>query len=259
MTMRLALALLLAACTSAAPLAPPSPIPATTLQLVVVTTPSWSATTGTLQRYTRIEAGWRAEGDAIAVNVGRTGLGWGRGLHDAAVARRGEPQKREGDGRAPAGAFRLTGAFGYADSLATGLPYHAAQPSSVCVDDPASAFYNRVFDPAATGAVPDWTSRETMRRPDALYRIGAVVAHNGPTADSSWAGLRDGAAPSPGAGSCIFLHVQRGSGQPTVGCTSMPDTSLAAVLAWLDADADPVLVQLPEAVYRRLRSRWRLP
>lgn len=236
-----------------------TPIPDATRQLVVVTTSAWDATTGTLQRYERAEAGWDAVGDAVPVNVGRSGLGWGRGLHAGSDARRGEPEKREGDGRAPAGAFRLSGAFGYADTLATGLPYFPSTPSSVCVDDPASAFYNRVLDPATAGVTPDWTSRETMRRSDALYRIGAVVAHNGPTADASWAPVDGTDAPRAGGGSCIFLHVQRGPGVPTVGCTSMRDDALASVLAWLDGDAGPVLVQLPAPVYRRVERRWRLP
>lgn len=238
-----------------------SPVPSTARQLVVVTTPSWGATTGTLARFERTDARgtWRRVGDAVPVNVGRSGLGWGRGLHAAADARRDEPGKREGDGRAPAGAFRLTGAFGYADTVATGLPYHASRPSSVCVDDPASRFYNLVFDPEATGAEVDWDSRETMRRADHLYGLGVTVAHNGPTADASWAPDATGDAPQPGGGSCIFLHVERAPGVPTAGCTSMPEPALAEALAWLRADADPVLVQLPVAVHRRVRAAWRLP
>lgn len=251
------LSLLLAAPTSRVA-APTTPIPASTRQMILVTTPSWSATTGRLMRYERDGARWRAVGAPVTVNVGRSGLGWGRGLHAPSAARRGEPDKREGDGRAPAGVFRLTGAFGYADAVTTGLPYHASTASSVCVDDPASPFYNRVFDAAATGRTPDWTSRETMRRADDLYRLGVTVAHNGPTTDASWAPAA-GDAPTPGRGSCIFLHIQRADGVPTAGCTSMPAPALSSALAWLDADADPVLVQLPSSTYRRLRAGWGLP
>lgn len=238
--------------------APASPIPASTRQLVLVTTPTWSATTGRLMRYERADGAWRPVGAPATVNVGRSGLGWGRGLHASTTARRDEPTKREGDGRAPAGAFRLTGAFGYADEAATGLPYHTSTASSVCVDDPASPFYNRVFDAEATGRAADWTSRETMRRADDLYRLGVTVAHNGPTADASWAPVA-GDAPTPGGGSCIFLHIERAPGVPTAGCTSMPAPTLASALAWLSSDADPVLVQLPSSAYRRLRGAWGLP
>ena len=60
MTRRLCLALCVAAAV-AAPMAQPSPVPASTRQLVVVTTPAWTATAGTLQRYER--AGLRCSRD----------------------------------------------------------------------------------------------------------------------------------------------------------------------------------------------------
>ena len=232
------------------------PIPDRSRQLVVVTTADWSATDGALQRYARDEGGaWQPVGETVPVVVGRSGLGWGRGLHDAPPT--GGPVKAEGDGRAPAGAFRLSAAFGYADSTVTGLPY-VPTPGLQCVDDRASASYNVV---RGVPAGADWTSHETMRRRDGLYRIGAIVAHNGPGVDPSLvpgARLADD-APVAGAGSCIFLHVWRGPGSTTAGCTAMPDARLAEVLAWLDADADPVLVQLPADQADRLREPWGLP
>ena len=241
--------------------APPSPVPEASRQMVLVTTPDWEATSGTLRRYAREPGGgWRPVGEPVEVVVGRSGLGWGIGLHGAgAPAGVAEgPAKAEGDGRAPAGVFSVSAAFGYADSLETGLPY-VPTPGLHCVDDRASASYNLVRD------VPrdrDWGSHETMRRRDGLYRIGAVVAHNGPGVAPSLVpdGARlDATAPTPGGGSCIFLHVWRGPGTTTAGCTAMPDPALAAVLAWLDAAAGPVLVQLPAPLADRLRGPWALP
>ena len=222
--------------------------------MLLVTTSEWSATDGTLQRYARPPGEpWTAVGEPVEVVVGRSGLGWGRGLH--VVPQRG-PRKAEGDGRAPAGVFRLTAAFGYADSLATGLPY-VPTPGLHCVDDRASRSYNLV---RAVPADRDWGSHETMRRSDGLYRIGAIVAHNGPGVDPALVpAVRTDVAPVAGGGSCIFLHVWRGPGSVTAGCTAMPDARLAEVLAWLDRDADPVLVQLPAAERRRQRHAWGLP
>ncbi len=232
-----------------------SPVPDSSRQMLLVTTSEWSATDGTLQRYAR-DAGqpWQAVGEPVPVVVGRSGLGWGRGLHGNGL--RG-PVKAEGDGRAPAGVFQLSAAFGYADSTATGLPY-VPTPGLHCVDDRASASYNLVRNVPAGF---DWTSHETMRRRDGLYRIGAIVAHNGPgVAPDLVPGARlADAAPVAGGGSCIFLHVWRGPGSTTAGCTAMPDERLAEVLAWLDADAEPVLVQLPRAEHRRQRGAWGLP
>jgi D-alanyl-D-alanine dipeptidase len=215
-------------------------VPPEARQLVLVVTPGWEATAGTLRRFTRAGAGWREEGAPIPVVVGRSGLGWGRGLHPEGLD---GPTKREGDGRAPAGVFFLTEAFGYAEGAATGLPYLHATPGLECVDDAASAHYNEVLD-RDTVAV-DWASHEEMRRPDDLYRLGVVVAHNRPA--------------EPGAGSCIFLHVWSGPRTTTSGCTAMTGGAMDAVAAWLDAAAAPVLVQLPVAEYDRLRTAWALP
>ena len=255
MTVPLVFVLLLAVLGS--PQMPSGPIPAAARQLVLVTTADWSATDGTLRRYERAPGGaWEAVGTEVSVVVGRSGLGWGAGLHEAPLPE--GPVKAEGDGRAPAGAFRLSAAFGYAPSEETGLPY-VSTPGLHCVDDRTSASYNLVRDVPADR---DWDSHETMRRQDALYRIGAIVAHNGPGVDATL--LPDGAPlsaaePVPGGGSCIFLHVWRGPGTSTAGCTAMPDPALAEVLAWLDAASDPVLVQLPAALADDLRQPWGLP
>ena len=235
----------------------PGPIPDASRQLLLVTTGSWTATDGTLRRYARDDDGaWRPVGDPVSVVVGRGGLGWGRGLHPAPPD--DDPWKAEGDGRAPAGVFALSAAFGYAEREPTGLPYLRSTPSVECVDDVASASYNRVLDRAAVDV--DWGSNEEMRRRDGLYRIGVVVAHNGSgVGPGVLAAPPAGPAPVAGGGSCIFLHVWRGPGTATAGCTAMPDPDLQAVLAWLDADAAPVLVQLPASEADRLWAGWGLP
>src|SRR5688500_10831407 len=100
----LAAALLFAAsCSGARPREATGPIPAGTGQLVVVTTAGWDANLGTLRTYVRDGATWRAVAGAVPVTVGRNGSAWGLGLHAAQPG----VQKREGDGRAPAGAFAI--------------------------------------------------------------------------------------------------------------------------------------------------------
>lgn len=219
-------------------------------QLVVVVTDDWDATRGQLQRFERADggAGWRSVGPRVPVVVGRTGLAWGVGLHEETAATAGDPVKREGDGKAPAGAFRLSGTFGYraaAEVPWVRMPYLHSTPAWKCVDDAASRHYNRLVD--ETAVAKDWESKEDMLRPDHLYRLGVVVDHN-------WAEQT-----RPGAGSCIFLHVWRGPDQPTVGCTAMAESDLEQVVRWLDPARSPALVQLPRAEYRRLRGAWGLP
>ncbi|MEM1055982.1 MAG: L,D-transpeptidase family protein [Bacteroidota bacterium] len=230
------------------------PIPAASQQMVLVITPDWRATHGTLRTFERTSDGpWQEVDEATPVVVGRSGLGWGRGLHPAQEG----PQKREGDGRAPAGVFDLTAAFGYAEAETTGLSYVRAMPSVKCVDDAESAFYNLVVDQAEV--TKDWKSRERMRRADSLYSVGVVVAHNGPGVSSRLVPEAGGPKPVAGAGSCIFLHVWRGPGSSTAGCTAMPSAALRSVMNWLDTDRQPVLVQLPNVEAERVRDAWGLP
>lgn len=223
-----------------------SPVPKGSRQLLVVRTAAWWAASGTLQRYERAQgASWRPLGPAVPVNVGRSGMGWGRGLHAEDAA---GPRKREGDGRAPAGVFRLSQAFGAADALPADsrrFPYLKSLPTSYCVEDVRSQYYNQIVD--STRVKPSlWEQWSALLRPDGLFKWGVVVEQNTPEIKKA-------------AGSCVFLHIWRGPRQPTAGCTSMSEQTLQEIIPWLDAKLDPVLVQLPDPVLATLREEWGLP
>ncbi len=221
-------------------------IPPASTQLLLCLTADWDAPSGHLQRFERHPGGdWRPLGARIPVMLGRDGMAWGRGLHPPVAG----VDKREGDGRAPAGVFAITALFGNPDDdagwmTAARLPCHAARSDLKCVDDPASTHYNCLVDQTAVRC--DWTSSEDMRRPDARYAVGAVVAHN--------------AAPvEPGAGSCIFLHVWASPHTPTAGCTAMALADMRDIARWLDGARMPLLVQLPAAEFARRQRTWGLP
>ena len=243
---RLTLACLLLACAQAAAGKPAMPL-ARSRQLVVVTTRGWGDVPGTLRRFERkgTKGAWAQVGADVPVAVGRNGLGWGAGLVDTSAA--AGPQKKEGDGKAPAGVFALGSAFGFApfrEASWLRFPYIPLTPSVECVDDTASRKYNLIVDRLAAGAV-DWNSSERMRSVEG-YRWGLVVRHN--------------AAPTvAGRGSCIFLHVWAGPGRGTAGCTALEEERLTELLRWLDPKKVPLLVQLPEGEYARLHAAWRLP
>jgi len=215
-------------------------------QLVLVTVPDWDSDHGTLRTYERSADGWRQIDAAAPVTIGRAGAAWGLGLHSAQPG----VQKREGDGRAPAGVFTIGTAFGYADSAGTALPYAAMGASHYCIDVNDSPLYNRIVDANVVGAEAIKGSTEPMRRDlhadgDQRYRLGFVVEHN--------------VEARPGAGSCIFAHLWKSPTDATAGCTAMDPAAMDRLLSWLQPSQRPVLVLLPEHEYLRLRGAWQLP
>jgi D-alanyl-D-alanine dipeptidase len=157
-------------------------------------------------------------GAAVRVVVGRAGL-----------APAGE--KREGDGRAPAGIYAVGSAFGFAPAADLRVPYRQLRDTTECVDDSASRYYNQLIDRDSVPHV-DWSSSEKMRSIE-QYRWGIVVNYNTP--------------PEPRHGSCIFLHIWSGPSSTTAGCTAMNQADLETLLHWLDPAANPRLVQYPRA------------
>jgi L,D-peptidoglycan transpeptidase YkuD (ErfK/YbiS/YcfS/YnhG family) len=225
---------------------PTSPISTSNRQLLLVHSPSWYASSGALERYERgADGNWRVVGTRVAVSLGRHGMAWGRGLQQPPDH---GPIKKEGDGKSPAGAFALERAFGVAAGLpdaAHGFPYLATLPSTYCVEDTRSEFYNLVID-SREATSKAWERWSPLRRPDGLFDWGVIVRQNEPDVHR-------------GAGSCVFLHIWRGPGVPTAGCTAMARQSIEAIVSWLVPDARPVLVQLPEPELTALRARWALP
>ncbi|MFT4516107.1 MAG: L,D-peptidoglycan transpeptidase YkuD (ErfK/YbiS/YcfS/YnhG family) [Planctomycetota bacterium] len=218
-------------------------LPIATTQVILSTTSGWHDPTATVRCFERSGAGWRVVELGIPANVGRSGLGWGLGMH---VAGEG-PQKREGDGRAPAGIFSLGTAFGYAAAAPDGLtvPYRQATERDYFVDAPDSPVYNQWQRiPTAEPNTPKahWSSFERMRRDDPVYELGMVVNHNAGDAVA-------------GCGSAIFLHVWAGQGKSTSGCTAMSRDALLRVMMWLRSDEQPLLVQVPLGELHRLQRK----
>ncbi len=210
-------------------------------QAIVVTTPAWDSVDGTLSRFEKVDERWQAVGSSWPIVVGKSGMGWdgARSLTSGSG-----PVKKEGDGRSPAGVFPITELFGFAGKMEdTKLPYRQLTDSIECVDDVKSSQYNKVVDRKQIAA-PDWNSSEKMSSVD-VYEFGAVVGYN--------------PGSKPAAGSCIFLHIWKGAGHGTAGCTAMDEVQLKEMLTWLDGDKKPVLVQFPEPVYNQLKGSLKLP
>lgn len=210
-------------------------LPASCRQVALVISPEDVSVTAELFLLVRQDghSPWRVDQGPIPVTLGRSGLAWGVGEHRAPRPE-GFREKREGDGCSPAGIFRVPFVFGIApeaaarvEAPALTLPYTHLGDSIIGVDDPESQYYNQVVD---SNLVPrDWNSHEPMNRFKVLYRWGAFIAHN-----------PEGV---PNFGSCIFIHIWPGPGEPTAGCTGMADADVVRVLTWLDPAKEPRLVQ----------------
>lgn len=216
-------------------------IPEKYKQLVLVTTETWESQNGILERYERSEGSWRKVGPNYAVVVGRGGLGWGLGLHLQVSSL---PQKVEGDGRAPAGAFLLGPAFGYCEHPPSGtkMSYRQATPTDYFVDDTSSSDYNAwvQLPQEANAPARRWGSFEAIKRDDGLYKLGIVVQQN----------------VSPvvkGRGSAVFLHIWRAQDFRTSGCTAMSEQNIQDVITWLDPKLNLILVQSPRGELLKLK------
>lgn len=221
--------------------------PATT-QIIVGIAPDWNSSHVTLQRYERAPGGaWRPVGGPVPGRLGRSGLVWGLGLHPVPP---GAPVKREGDGRAPAGAFALGGAYGYADNVRRhpALPYHQVTEADMWVEDPKSPHYNRHLINPHGAPRNQWEQEQQMRQNDHAHSLKLFVAHN------------SGQRVVPNGGSAIFFHIWRDAGsRPSAGCTVMDEAALRELIAWVNPRSFPVYVLLPRAEYDRLRGPWGLP
>src|SRR5687767_11884106 len=161
-------------------------------------------------------------------------MGWGLGLHRMREGSDG-PRKKEGDGKAPPGMFRLTGGFGFGPPAVGRMPWLTITRTTEAIDDPASRHYNRIVDRQRIER-PDWRSSEKMARIP-TYALGLTVAHNPRNL--------------PGAGSCIFVHLQEPTRAGTSGCTALRESDLRELLRWLDLARDPVIIQLPMEVAKQ--------
>ena len=216
-------------------------------QLLVVVSESWSDQRAKLYRFEQKDGGWKQVDGSFAVVVGEKGMGWGGG---AAGKQASFPEKREGDGKAPAGLFPLVMALGYDAKAPSGssFPYQQIEDATRCVDDPDSPFYNQLVEESDfdTPSAEPWKSSERMKLKVNLYKKLVLVDYNRQN-------------PQPGAGSCIFIHLWRSPAKGTSGCTAMAEKDLDELLRWLKKEENPVLVQLPKPVYEQFWKELRLP
>lgn len=210
-------------------------------QLIVVTTDSWNKIEGKMSVYEYKENRWVPVFTEIPIVTGRSGMAWGKGLHKAELNK--GKLKKEGDGNSPAGIFQLSGLFGYED-IRSEMNSLKVDDRTFCVDDSKSAYYNQIVK--SDTVKKDWNSAETMRMKSEVYKFGIFVDYNVNPA-------------IPNMGSCIFMHIWSGSNKPTAGCTAMKESDILKLIDFLDKTKNPILVQVPQSEYSKLKGLYKLP
>ncbi len=200
-------------------------------RLIIVSVPDVDSTKATMRTFLRKSpaASWVVQSTAEPAVVGTGGIAWGHPY--VSYARRGEPIKKEGDKRTPAGLYRLGATFGFAREERRGH-LHLKPGAHYCVHDPKSPLYGHIVPRAKAGAK---TSGEDMSALP-LYKRGIVVDY----------------APRQRAkaGSCIFLHIWDGEGVGTAGCVALPEERVAHLQAWTK-DRHAVIAILSEDMIGR--------
>ncbi|MCL2881972.1 MAG: hypothetical protein FWF45_03650 [Coriobacteriia bacterium] len=181
-------------------------------QLILVTAPSLSSRSATINTYQKTSSGWHLVSSMPGI-LGKNGLG----------------KTKEGDSRSPAGKYLVGMAFGEYGNPGTKLSYHLFKSGDVWVENPAyPSVYNTLQNVSTSSPLWKDPANEKMYYIRPYYNYGFVIKYN--------------TARTPGAGSGIFFHCS-GSASYTAGCTAASQAHVVSVLKWLDPSYNPVIIQ----------------
>lgn len=132
----------------------------------------------------------------------------------------GVGQANEESSITPAGLFSISTAFGFNESVDTGIGYFQITEDTYWVDDPNSKYYNMHVEGYKEG---EWNSAEHMIEYPLNYSYGFAFDYNTKPIVK-------------GAGSAFFMHV---NDHPTQGCVGVPEETMIETLRWLNSQNDP--------------------
>jgi L,D-peptidoglycan transpeptidase YkuD (ErfK/YbiS/YcfS/YnhG family) len=182
-------------------------------QIITVEASVASATTATVQLWTRAGSCYSLVGGPWTAEIGRSGL---------------SAHKTEGDGTTPMGTFFI-GSIMYGISPDPGFayPYHRVVCGDWWDEDSSSRTYNRFVHVPCGVPPPFGGDSEALWQITPQYDYFAVVDYNmSPVID--------------GRGSAIFIHVS--TGEPTAGCIALLSPALLKMMRWLRPNDHPVVV-----------------
>ncbi len=211
----------------------PAAVTAST-RLLVVSTNGMTSPRANIQLFQRKSKfdNWRSAGPSWPGMVGRNGLGWA--WDQTQYSKLGEPTKKEGDGKSPAGIFRVGAPFGFKtrrlDNYIT-----LRKNATACVDDVRSQYYNKIVD---RSAIPSNISHEKMWKIN-LYRHGLLISHN--------------TNRKKRGGSCIFIHVWRHKNKSTAGCLAFDAKNVVKIQSEMNTRISSIAI-LPSSRLMTLRA-----
>lgn len=180
-------------------------VPGNATQVITVAAAP-GASSGTLSAWQRQPSGqWMRVFGPMPARVGSAGIG----------------AAREGSKRTPAGTYPLTLAFGRLADPGTRLPYFKTDTKDWWDSNVHSPTYNtHVRRSTSPGG-----ASENLYNVGTAYNYAVNIGYN--------------LQRVPGAGSAFFLHVSTGGA--TAGCVAIGQSSLQAILRWLDPAQHPVI------------------
>ncbi|MFJ7745251.1 L,D-transpeptidase family protein [Peribacillus sp. NPDC097295] len=182
-------------------------------QIVAVTGETMSGTKVTIRTYEKKKGEWRRALGNMKGVIGKNGF---------------TKDKKEGDGKSPAGIYSFGTAFGSPPKPdKVKLDYRRTTQYDYWIDDKTSKDYNKWITYKGKNPYTKWKSFEKMNHE--LYKYGAVINYNtNPIVK--------------GKGSAIFLHIWRGENKPTAGCTATSEKNVLSLLKWMDPVKHPHVI-----------------
>ena len=175
--------------------------------IVVIGTGGSSAT---LSYHTKNDMGiWNQEFETTA-DVGKNGI---------------SSEKKEGDGKTPAGCYGFDTAFGIKEDPGAQLAYKEVLETSYWVDDIKSPFYNTWKDASET---EETLHSEHLIDHNPSYNYALNISYNPECVQ--------------GKGSAIFLHCKSGEGK-TTGCIAIEEALMMQMVQSVDTDTKIVIVE----------------
>lgn len=172
-------------------------------QMIVVTAPSPTSSTGSLSAYELVNGTWEEVLGPTPATLGELGVG----------------APEDDVFRTPVGTFPLGQAFGRQPDPGTKMPYFQATDEDWWDEDVDSPTYNTHVHAAEI----DSEDAENLYDSGEMYDYAVLIEHNPERV--------------PGRSAGIFLHVS--DGDPTWGCVAIDRAQMKSVLQWLDPAAHP--------------------